>query len=171
MCYMVVVALPSAAQQKRLSYLPEGIYSWPSVYPGLSVRMKHWQPVIVGTSGCSCDLFLPQSDAKTRNLRRKYEKQGWSQAKIERAMADHGPTGFPGNLHPGLRHWLAESAQEAGEAFLIVHWDSARLEAPDAIRLSVFEFQDPNRQIAEEQLYHLQANVTNTTDGEERGDG
>jgi hypothetical protein len=157
MCYMVVVAFPPSGPKERASSLSEPMHSWPSVYPGLSARMNNWQPHIVGTAQCSCDLFRPQSDAKILSLKRKYEKQGWSQAKVERALAGNGSTGFPGNLHPDLRRWLAASVQEAGEAYLLVHWDNATLEVPNAVRLSVAEFQESSCWIEEERLYYIQA--------------
>lgn len=156
MCYMMVVALPPEAQQRLLVHLPEGMRFWPSRYEELPVRMKHWQPVIVGTGRmCSCDLFKFQADENIDSLRSKYAKQGWSQAKIGRALVSRKPSGFEGNLHPELRRWLADAVTEAGEAYLFVHWDSSMIEINPDVTLSISELQNTSYQITDEQLYHI----------------
>jgi hypothetical protein len=157
MCYMIVVALPPAAQEKWLARLPSPLRRRPNRYPALPEAMSRWEPVTVVTAQCSCDLFHPPDEAKTRNLRRKYERQGWSAARIERTLASRPPDGFPGSLHPDLRQWLAEAAKEAGGAYLLVHWDSAALEIGEAIRLSVADFRSPDCRIEEERLYRISA--------------
>lgn len=160
MCYMIAVALPPEVASGFLLGLPQGMRSWPGVYPELSAKMNAWEPVIVGTAQCSCDLFIPQPEGETESLRRKYEKRDWSQAKIERALADRKPSGFPGSLPPDLRRWLSESVAEAGEAYLMVHWAGTPPNVADAVRLTVAEFANPNCRIDAEQLYHIVAEET-----------
>ena len=111
----------------------------------------------MGTSQCSCDLYRSGDDEKISRLRAKYEKQGWSGAKIERALADRPPSGFVGNLHPGFRQWLADSVREAGAAYLLVHWDLAPLGPMTPTRLSLAEWEDTVNPVLEEHLYRVKS--------------
>src|SRR4029077_12012849 len=88
---------------------------------------------------CSCDLFRrPASSNKETaethadDLRRKYAKRGWSQAKVERAVTQASARPQPEEpfigLRPDVRELLADLAEEVGELAIAVHWYNGDIE-------------------------------------------
>jgi hypothetical protein len=66
----------------------------------------------------------PDADRDSeRERRRKYERLGWSEAKIARALADSASTHSPGarGLRQDVRELVAGLAAIAGEVRLLVH--------------------------------------------------
>jgi hypothetical protein len=99
------------------------------------------------TSGqCSCDLVPspPSDDAQPKagpslevRLRRKYERRGWTKAKIDRAVADSLAASASPTLPPGFRQDVAEMlsglAKRFGRVQVIVHW----FDGPLDVRLTL----------------------------------
>ena len=124
MCYMIVVGLSEKGVDKWLARLPERITVRPSDRTASLIVMGGFQPMFVTTGMCACDLYQPISTTKIDGRRKKYKRKGWSKARSERALSKQKPKGFVGNLDPSLRIWLAEAAQEIGQAYLFVYWIS-----------------------------------------------
>lgn len=159
MCYMIVVAFPP----KRLaeawwSQLPPGLSFLPGGYDKLSARVKHFEQFTIITTMCSCDLFSQSDEESVAKLRHKYEKKGWSKAKIER-LANHKPVGFPGGLHPGLRRWFAEAAAATEEAYLFVHWEADEVEIAEKVHISPRLMQDQAHRVKVKSLIHVSTQV------------
>lgn len=69
---------------------------------------------------CSCDLYgRPQPAPDLEGKRRKYERMGWSSAKIERALAESRDD--DSGLREDVAALVAEIAEAAGEVRLVVH--------------------------------------------------
>lgn len=68
----------------------------------------------------------PLSGNREQRLRRKYAKRGWSEAKIERAIAEAGVEEQVAMSFSGLAPVVVEGLQalcaSAGEAAVVVHW-------------------------------------------------
>ncbi|MEW6347823.1 MAG: hypothetical protein AB1646_02065 [Thermodesulfobacteriota bacterium] len=139
MCYFIVVGIPEETAATALRSLPAGLRAIPdSQYGGLNRWMSGCALFVVVEGMCACSLFTPKPKAPGRSrlkkLRRKYEQQGWSEAKIQRALADilNRPERDAG-LRPGLADWIADIAEGAGRVYLYVHWASDKI-ARDPLR-------------------------------------
>jgi hypothetical protein len=134
--------------------------AWSAHYETLSSQMRNFEVFIVGTAMCSCDLFNRDSEENVyrgseENVYEKYRKKGWSQAKIERAIANRKKANLHAGLHPELRRWLADAATEAGEAYLFIHWDSDELKYEQQVSMSSEEMREHTVPVKEEQLIHV----------------
>ncbi len=73
--------------------LPRGLTAGPDpAYGGLDHWMSACSLYVVVEGMCACSLFTPKpttpGKSRLKRMRKKYEQQGWSEAKIERALAD-----------------------------------------------------------------------------------
>jgi hypothetical protein len=158
MCYMVVVALPPKMEDACFARLPEGMRHWSADYEELKQSTNGWPLRVVGTSICSCDLYKPRKDYEEW-FRHKCQKRGWSNAKIDRALAERKDRGFQGGLHPDIRRWLAEAAEEAGGIYLLVHWEGTEVVPMPIERVSSGEFASESMVVLEERLYYIKKDV------------
>jgi hypothetical protein len=137
MCYFLTVALPEAKTVALTTHVPRGFAVWECENRSIARSFPAgFRSHLVTSSMCSCDLFRrpwieERSTAREDRLRRKYARQGWSQAKIARALTPatvgrHRET-FVG-LRPDLRTWLAGVARGAGELALVVHFYNGSVE-------------------------------------------
>ncbi|OAI41309.1 hypothetical protein AYO40_03375 [Planctomycetaceae bacterium SCGC AG-212-D15] len=142
MCYFVTVGVPEDRAACLEAAIPRGLAATPAANPSITRHLpKRYRTYIITTGMCSCDLFFPSSPAPrdegahADKLRRKYEKQGWTKAKIERAIAQSQsssrspPEPPPAGLGPDLCEILAAVAEEAGELAIVAHWYDEDLEA------------------------------------------
>ena len=119
MCYLLTFAVPS---QVTPSTRTRGFHIAPHSNEGGGHVYAAGMSVFSITSGeCSCGLVSSgRSEAdsgKTEKLRRKYEKQGWSQAKISRALGDRSEqqsqkTVQP--LRPDIEAYLNDELKQSG---------------------------------------------------------
>lgn len=152
MCYMIVVGLPKVTQQYWLEKLPPPSHAWPASYAGLSQQMGNFAPFVIGTVMCSCALHNQSSDT---SVAERYRKKGWSQSKIERALADRKKADRHAGLHSAWRHWLADAATAAGEAYLYIHWDSDELKYGEAVLVLPQNLREQTFKIKDEQMIHI----------------
>lgn len=137
MCYFLTVGVPKAKTSVLEQSIPRGLAACPTGNPTvLKYLGGDYATYLLISGDCSCDLYSerlfvpPAKSADSR--RRKYQKMGWSPAKIERAMAsvaaDAPPAqGFAG-LRPDVRELLAQIAEAVGSLFVMVHWYDGDLE-------------------------------------------
>ena len=112
---------------------------------------------VIGDGHCSCAYYLQQKEGEIGEIRQKYVKRGWSEAKIARAVADRKPRGYPGGLHPEVRRWLGEAAKAMGEELFVVHWEGLADESSPAVVITVEEILDPAFQVMPETVYRIMA--------------
>jgi hypothetical protein len=121
MCYFLTVAVPAkhADFLERL-FQPE--------FQTLALTNPHaanafppdFVPRVITSGFCSCDLFASpgrtQTDDFTAQLRLKYQREGWSEAKIHRSIeqAEASRARWP-RLERGLRIDVGRSPSQAGE--------------------------------------------------------
>jgi len=72
---------------------------------------------------CSCSIYqilmADNSENETQQLQKKYRKKGWSESKIERAIADNQQTKNKDLIN--LREILANIAKQTGSLWLFAH--------------------------------------------------
>jgi hypothetical protein len=85
----------------------------------------------VTTGFCSCELYSrpgrPRTEQLAEQLQRKYQKRGWSQAKIQRAVeqAKQSQARFPasaGGIREDVIERLQVLAESAGAVGVFAHW-------------------------------------------------
>ncbi|MEX0716029.1 MAG: hypothetical protein WD066_05555 [Planctomycetaceae bacterium] len=131
MCYLLTIAVPRDAAEQVVRNARRGFMLGK---PGYQLVEAVFPPDFESfdlTSGCcSCGMYNPRReavDARSRrdHLRAKYEKRGWSEAKIrraiEQAMSKPEPETFVG-LRPDIARTLAGWARVVGEIGVLVHF-------------------------------------------------
>jgi hypothetical protein len=111
--------------------LPRGVVAAPASDSAVAARVgERYDTLFITSGGCSCDLFRGARDGQPGRdpeaMRRKYQKLGWSAAKIERALASNASHGSSTRRFLGLRadvrDWMACVAERVGEVVVIAHW-------------------------------------------------
>jgi hypothetical protein len=121
MCHFAIVEISSESPE-----LPDGLRFEPNRYPELGPAQVGAKLVAVTDGHCSCGIYRSGRRPKEQ-LRAKYQKRGWSHAKIERALRDHD-TARPSEQVPAqFERWLGDASRLLGEVRLFVHWDEASL--------------------------------------------
>ena len=137
MCYFITVGVPRDKAEFLEEHVPRGLHVEGVANPSTLQQMaRGLRTYLVTTGGCSCGLFSEpwheseerreaQSHAEQERRLRKYERMGWSTAKIDRALRQR-PTGRMAEPLVGLRgdvqRFLGELAANIGELAVVVHW-------------------------------------------------
>lgn len=124
MCYFLTLSAPSRARQISERLRGRALNIWENTNPTIRALLpagydSYW----VTTGQCSCDLApsYPQS-FDDEAARSKYRKSGWSQAKIERAIASQRTKARP--IQVTRSHFfdaLRELLPELGTVYLLGH--------------------------------------------------
>src|SRR5262245_19998354 len=91
MCFFLTIAVPAKHVDRIGEMFGRGFQSYQSLNATITAALPPDHVAYHVTSGmCSCDLYArpnsrPDSDPMV-HLRRKYEKRGWSESKIARAI-------------------------------------------------------------------------------------
>jgi len=170
MCYFLTVSVPE----------PYGIWFVRSMKPGycltvsgnrsLSSLLPEGHKSFYVTQGmCSCPLYrrLYDPEEHTEKIRKKYAKRGWTNAKIERSLAERAKNrrhGFMG-LHPELRYVLAQTADVTEQISLLVHWysgspDEENVEPVSQSSINADELIRNDRAVAEDHLLTVKSRNT-----------
>lgn len=132
MCFYITVAVERKHKSLLKAKLRGSFTVSPIDNPSILSNLKPGQVAFVVTDGmCSCSLYtrtyaLEDTEEKVRRKYSKYKKHGWTEAKINRAIADSLSRPKPDflGLRSDLRSQLADLASEAGRVFLVVHYYS-----------------------------------------------
>ncbi len=137
MCYFITVGVPESNSNALDKHVPRGMHIARVENPSLLSQMGDgFATYLLMSGGCSCDLFgeshhdpaercEEQEHMAQERRRRKYEKRGWSKAKIERAIgqARGDPEAEPlVGLRRDVQRLLGEVAINAGEVAVVIHW-------------------------------------------------
>jgi hypothetical protein len=129
MCYFITIGVPA----KLVSALEEFHREYKLTPHGNASIRKAFgaehKPFTITSGGCSCSLYSQpgeQQGKQEARLRAKYKKKGWSQAKIDRAMANksHATQYKFNGLHPDLRQHLSQVISTLKHLYMFVHWYS-----------------------------------------------
>src|SRR5688500_7852026 len=91
MCFFVTLAVPSQYVDRIGEVFGRGFQTHSTANPSVMAGLPAGYAARLITSGmCSCDLYGRPHSAEApdsaAHLRRKYEKRGWSETKIKRAL-------------------------------------------------------------------------------------
>ena len=143
MCYFITIAVDEKHESTLKHKLRSSFRLSRSENLSIKARLQPQDVSFVITDGmCACDLFSqPQvsgGENKEEKLRRKYakpkyKKLGWTEAKIERAIADSlsKPAGKFSGLRADLRWQLCDLVAEVGRVSIVVHFYSGDTETDD----------------------------------------
>ena len=132
MCYFVTVGVNEDNASWLLDSIPRGMAIYPYANKSITKHLpKSYRTYVITSGMCSCDLFRrsfensPSAEEHTDRLRLKYEKKGWTPAKIQRAIDQSSATQpletFVG-LCPDLRKLLADIVERVDDMALVVHF-------------------------------------------------
>ena len=143
MCYFITIAVDERHESTLKQKLRSSFRLSRSENPSIKARLEPQDVSFVMADGmCACDLFRePQaieSENKEEKLRRKYakpkyKKLGWTEAKIERAIADSlsKPASEFFGLRADLRWQLCDLVTEVGRVSIVVHFYSGDTETDE----------------------------------------
>src|SRR4051794_39247903 len=91
MCYFLTIAVPSPHAERIGGMFGRGFQTHPTANPSVTSALPAGYAARLITRGmCSCDLYARPRGADApdpaAHLRREYERRGWSEAKIQRAL-------------------------------------------------------------------------------------
>ena len=134
MCYFITVAVDERNESTLIQKLRSSFTLTRSENTSIARRLKPHDVSFFVTNGmCACDLFakphlIENNEEKLRRKysKPKYKKSGWTEAKIERAVADSRsePAKDFSGLRGDLRWSLCDLVSETKRATVIVHFYS-----------------------------------------------
>jgi hypothetical protein len=132
MCFFLTVAVPAKHADRISEVFGRGFQTHASTNPSVTAAFPVGYEARLVTSGmCSCDLYARPGAAAASDpaahLRRKYERLGWSEAKIQRALEQavasasklHRPTS---GFRDDVTERLGALCRAAGSVAFVVHW-------------------------------------------------
>jgi hypothetical protein len=134
MCYFITVGIAREKTGLLLDRRNRGIHIAPQSNAHIARRLpKEYATFVVTSDGCSCGLYDGDADTDEPGqgvsfdrLRKKYQRKGWSQAKIDRAISDAErclrPDAVRAGLRPDIRNLLADIAEQCGELAIVIHF-------------------------------------------------
>ncbi len=143
MCYFITVGLPEDKAPILETHVPRGFHIAPVFNRSVLRQMGDgFSTYLLMSGGCSCGLFFEPSgeteedcqareDSRQERLRHKYEKKGWTTAKIERALTQRPreqAIELPVGLRGDVQRFLGELAMSVGQLAVVVHWYDDDLE-------------------------------------------
>lgn len=150
MCYTIIVGL-SRPSQEWLKKLPNDVKTW-EAYEELSPFMGGASTNVIVKGMCSCALFSPNS---YESILKKYHRKGWSEARIERVIAQLSEKRNLFGLDPNLRTWLADVADSVGHVYFLAHWVSDGLNTTQTVDISSAQMRDERTTIKEEHIVRV----------------
>ncbi len=184
MCHYVTVGVPAEKAGYLEQAIPRGLVADPTANHSIARHLpKDYRTYLVTSGMCSCDLFRRpvgpvEQEAHRKKFHKKYQKRGWSKAKIERAMAQaasKAPAVTFSGLRPDLREGLADLVGKTRELAIVVHWYNGLVETEqvpigEAESVDVEPFRSGQVPVQEDQLLFVQpprhasaASVTEST--------
>ena len=142
MCYFITVAVEEEHQSTLRQKLRSSFTLFRSENPSIKDNLKPQEVSFVIASGmCACDLFRPrmiENENEEERLRRKYakpkyKKLGWTEAKIERVIADSlsKPVNDFSGLRADLRWQLCDLVADVRRVSIVVHFYSGDTETEE----------------------------------------
>ncbi len=139
MCFFLTIAVPTKHVERIGAVFGRGFQSHSTANPSVTAALPAGYSARLITSGmCSCDLYARPHSADAHDpamhLRRKYEKRGWSEAKIARTLEQvavkeskthRATSGFRSDVLSGIE----ALCRAAGSVALVIHWYSGDIES------------------------------------------
>lgn len=136
MCYFITIALPREhADAVRAAHASAGLsIERTTNAAALEAAGSGWTPLLVTGGGCSCGWYARPSAAgleeRLAAAKRKYERKGWSAAKIARALEAMATRPRPDEgLHATIVELLTAIASRHGAVRVWVHDFTGKVES------------------------------------------
>jgi hypothetical protein len=137
MCFLVTVGVAGFRGDITAPFRAAGFITNPAVNPTSAAMPRNAVRIDVTVGWCSCDFYCgdtPQkSDGDPDAVRRKYERKGWTQAKIDRAIASSrsARAATPRkNLHEQFAAAIGTLAKQGARVTLLAHMFSGSFAEP-----------------------------------------
>ena len=159
MCHFLTIAVPSREVPQVPDSLRRDVHFSEHTNPSAKMHTPgDWTSFIATSGGCSCDFYRatndpPDSESK---LISKYQKKGWSEAKIQRAISSRSTAATQSSgLRDDIVDLVANLTNRFGQIRISLHWYSGDIETEkftlrDAGSVSLARFQS-NRTIFEDE--------------------
>lgn len=141
MCYFITVAVDRKHESTLKQKLRSSFILLPNENPSIAGYLHPRDiPFLITNGMCACDLFAKPhlSEKSEEKLRRKYSKpkyrkSGWTEAKIQRAVADSlsKPAKDFSGLRSDLRWSLGDLVSETRRAVIVIHFYSGNVETEE----------------------------------------
>jgi len=101
MCYFITIGIPESKAGDLEEQARPGMSAWRCENSHIMAHLDAgFQGYVLTIGMCSCDLYRSPTDDETmedtiRRLQEKYRKKGWTEAKVQRAIADATATWNP----------------------------------------------------------------------------
>lgn len=135
MCFFITIAVQArAAERVPAARKGDGLSIEPTQNPSaLEAAGAGRVPLLVTFGGCSCGLYTRpatlNADLKAAKARARYERHGWSRAKIDRALASMRRVPREGDgLHPLFLDVIRQIVHVHGNAAFWVHDFTGKVE-------------------------------------------
>lgn len=136
MCFFLTIAVPAVHGDRirEVFDFAHGFRTHNTTNPSITVHLPaRFAARLLTTGMCSCDLYARPGAAEetdpTSHLRRRYEKRGWSEAKIQRAVEQSSASAANpkrNRARSGFRDDVIERlvalCHSAGSVAVVVHW-------------------------------------------------
>lgn len=167
MCHFLTIAVP----RKSVPEVPEKFrrtirFDEHTNQSVIRHAPSEWTCFTATSGGCSCDFYrVPFDDSDdSANRVKKYQRKGWSDAKIQRALdcRKEIPRVAPG-LREDILELVTDLTSELGEIRLALHWYSGDVETEkfpllDAGEVSLADFRENSTLLEVESTLGIQAN-------------
>lgn len=134
MCFYITIGVPREHANWAVESFASDWHLRPTKNPSVSAAMHaEFTPLLIGEGGCCCGLYTSSESesffARKESKRRKYERLGWSAAKIQRALSGCPRAPEPGDgLHPTVVELLEQICRRAGAVAVVVHEYTGKVE-------------------------------------------
>lgn len=133
MCYFISIGVKKDVADKisTIDNRDFHIISASNTYTADIIGKEFESFFVIRGGHCSCDIYYSSEKSKKRDeekIRRKYEKKGWSESKIARALKSSEDSinriSEPNELYVRFLEDVSSIAREAGGIRLFVHYYS-----------------------------------------------
>jgi hypothetical protein len=138
MCYFLTVAVPAKHVARIGEVFGRGFQAYPTANASVRAAIpEHFEAHLITSGMCSCDLYFGSRASAAPDhaarLRHKYERLGWNEAKIQRALAQSAAIAAKtSRLKSGFREdvidRLGAMCGVASRIALLVHWYTGHVE-------------------------------------------
>ena len=120
MCYHLTICVPAEAVLELPRLMPAGVQANTELHKDVAAAIGSRGECFNVGAPCACPLYHTDLEPGER-LRRKAQREKWSQAKLARALKQQKP-GWTGLL-PELCESLATVAERWGQILIFLFWD------------------------------------------------
>jgi hypothetical protein len=137
MCVIVTVGVAGFRGDATAPFRAAGFTTRPAINPTSAAMPRDAVRIDVTAGGCSCDFYCGDTPQKSEPdpvaERRKYERKGWTQAKIDRAIGARRsarPATPRKNLDDQFAAAVESLAKQGARVTLLAHMFSADFDEP-----------------------------------------